>query len=514
MAVENSSEIKNCAMAEENNTSEVKEIDTNPQEMTMSEEGSVRRIIVKDVGNVEDVALKDQDKCVSKTKEVPKPPSVSSRRHSTGAIGTLAGGKLEVKSRYRGNHHVPSTHDLCKHEGKLGDHRDDAVKPWKVVRRRTSVEGSEVVKVETTSSGLRRASLGSLSRQIPAVAMRDALAVKKKPCASVNSETSSVKGGSEMARSVDGLSVRSNDKPRKQNEGTESTVSGGGSSVAKKVLGLGSSKVYTPKTKEKAKNQTISGEDMARSVDGLSVRSNDKPRKQNEGTESTVSGGGSSVAKKVLGLGSSKVYTPKTKEKAKNQTISGEDVKEKTVCIVEASVKGVQTSSEKKSMRSRLKSLATPTKRGSAKKVPELEAKKIRPTKKIGVKVTPAKQLSFKKGKTLEPKLLEEQETQSEGRKKNLKGVVGETKSVSCEGSKREKVVLRRRKVEGKKKRMTLFNSVIEETMNKLIKVRKTKVKALTGAFEFVISLQDTNKTPHSKDVTSESKVSPLGSKQ
>ncbi|KAH0870469.1 hypothetical protein HID58_077491 [Brassica napus] len=370
MAVENSSEIKNCAMAEENNTSEVKEIDTNPQEMTMSEEGSVRRIIVKDVGNVEDVALKDQDKCVSKTKEVPKPPSVSSRRHSTGAIGTLAGGKLEVKSRYRGNHHVPSTHDLCKHEGKLGDHRDDAVKPWKV------------------------------------------------------------------------------------NEGTESTVSGGGSSVAKKVLGLGSEK------------------------------------------------------------SSSKVYTPKTKEKAKNQTISGEDVKEKTVCIVEASVKGVQTSSEKKSMRSRLKSLATPTKRGSAKKVPELEAKKIRPTKKIGVKVTPAKQLSFKKGKTLEPKLLEEQETQSEGRKKNLKGVVGETKSVSCEGSKREKVVLRRRKVEGKKKRMTLFNSVIEETMNKLIKVRKTKVKALTGAFEFVISLQDTNKTPHSKDVTSESKVSPLGSKQ
>ncbi|CDY23074.1 BnaC07g31130D [Brassica napus] len=429
MAVENSSEIKNCAMAEENNTSEVKEIDTNPQEMTMSEEGSVRRIIVKDVGNVEDVALKDQDKCVSKTKEVPKPPSVSSRRHSTGAIGTLAGGKLEVKSRYRGNHHVPSTHDLCKHEGKLGDHRDDAVKPWKVVRRRTSVEGSEVVEVETTSSGLRRTSLGSLSRQIPAVAMRDALAVKKKPCASVNSETSS-------------------------NKGTESTVSGGGSSVAKNVLGLASEK------------------------------------------------------------SSSKVYTPKTKEKAKNQTISGEDVKEKTVCIVEASVKGVQTSSEKKSMRSILKSLATPTKRGSAKKVPELEAKKIRPTKKIGVKVTPAKQLSFKKGKTLEPELLEEQETQSEGRKKNLKGVVGETKSVSCEGSKREKVVLRRRKVEGKKKRMTLFNSVIEETMNKLIKVRKTKVKALTGAFEFVISLQDTNKTPHSKDVTSESKVSPLGSKQ
>ena len=453
MAVENSSEIKNCAMAEENNTSEVKEIDTNPKEMMMSEEGSVRRVIVKDVGNVEDVALKDQEECVSKTKEVPKPPSVSLRRHSTGAIGTLGGGKLEVKSRYRGNHHVPSTHDLCKH-GKAHDHRDDAVKPWKVVRRRASVEGSEADKVETTS-GLRRMSLGSTKPESSAVAKRDALAVKKKTCASVNSETSSVKGGSEMARSVDGLSVRSNDKPRKQNKGTESTVTGGGSSVVKKVAGLGSEK------------------------------------------------------------SSCKVYTPKNKEKAKTQTISGEDVKEKTVCVVEASVKGVQ--SEKKNMRSRLKILATPTKRGSAyhtsltkRKVSDdadLLAKKIRPTKKTGVKVTLGKQLSFNKGKTLEPKLLEEQETQSEGRKKNLKGSVRETKSVSCEGSKREKVVLRRRMVEGKKKRMTLFNSVIEETMNKLIKVRKTtKVKALTGAFEFVISLQDT-KTPHSKDVTSESKV-------
>ncbi|KAL0738419.1 hypothetical protein Bca4012_014629 [Brassica carinata] len=479
-------------MAEEN-TSKIKEIencfDTNPQEMAMSEEGSMETVIVKDVGNVEDVISVALKECVSKTKEVPKPPSVSSRRHSTGWIGTRAAGKPEVQSRYLGNHHVPSTHDLCKH-GKL---RDDAVKPWKVVRR-TSIAGSMAVKVETSTSGLRRTSLGSVSRQIPAgntpescaVVKRDALAVKKKQCGSVYSETSSVKEEREMARSVDGLRVRSNDKARKKNKGTETTLSGGSSAV-EKVIALGS----------------------------------EKPR--------------------------SYVYTPKNKDKAKAQTIIGEDVKEKTVRVVEASVvKGVQSdqkqpSSEKKTMRSRLKSLTTPpTERGSAyhspptKQVPgtvlnnkkkesvdaELVAKKIKP-KKTGVKVTLAKQLSSKKEKTLEPKLedaasprvVEELETQTEGgkkkkKKRNLKGVE------TVEGSKREKVVLRRGKVEGKKKMMTLFNNVIEETVNKLVKVRKTKVKALIGAFETVISLQDT-KTPQSKEGTSsESKVSPLGSKQ
>ncbi|KAG2263558.1 hypothetical protein Bca52824_070637 [Brassica carinata] len=464
-------------MAEEN-TSKIKEIencfDTNPQEMAMSEEGSMETVIVKDVGNVEDVISVALKECVSKTKEVPKPPSVSSRRHSTGWIGTRAAGKPEVQSRYLGNHHVPSTHDLCKH-GKL---RDDAVKPWKVVRR-TSIAGSMAVKVETSTSGLRRTSLGSVSRQIPAgntpescaVVKRDALAVKKKQCGSVYSETSSVKEEREMARSVDGLRVRSNDKARKKNKGTETTLSGGSSAV-EKVIALGS----------------------------------EKPR--------------------------SYVYTPKNKDKAKAQTIIGEDVKEKTVRVVEASVvKGVQSdqkqpSSEKKTMRSRLKSLTTPpTERGSAyhspptKQVPgtvlnnkkkesvdaELVAKKIKP-KKTGVKVTLAKQLSSRK-KTLEPKLEDAASPRKKKKKRNLKGVE------TVEGSKREKVVLRRGKVEGKKM-MTLFNNVIEETMSKLTKVRKTKVKALIGAFETVISLQDT-KTPQSKEGTSsESKVSPLGSKQ
>ncbi|XWS40955.1 hypothetical protein CRYUN_Cryun17cG0039900 [Craigia yunnanensis] len=56
----------------------------------------------------------------------------------------------------------------------------------------------------------------------------------------------------------------------------------------------------------------------------------------------------------------------------------------------------------------------------------------------------------------------------------------------------REKVVLRHQDVQGKKDEKGLFNNVIEETASKLVETRKSKVKALVGAFETVISLQDT----------------------
>lgn len=499
-------------MAEEI-TSEVKET-TNPPKMS-EESTSVETVRVKDVENAEDVVSvvsKGQEEIIPEINEVPKPEGVTLRRHSTGTIGTRAT-KPQVQSRYRGNHRVGSTHDLCKH-GKRCD-QDDAVKPWKMVRRK-SVEGSDVIKVETPS--LTRKSLGSVSRQIPGTkpessvsAKRDVLSVKRKPCASVNSESSS-KEGSEITRSVDGLSVKSNDRALKNKE-SEITLSG--SAVGKKVPGLRNDKSST-------------------SIEKVS---------------------------KISGVGSSKVFAPKNLknvEKAKTtQTISGEDVKEKTVCVVESSVKGVKgekhPSSEKKTMKSGHKSLTTPI-RGSSptKQIPgkistgltkkkesdtaEVEAnpkpeRKITP-KMTGAKVTLARQLTFKKGKVLEPKpedsspkwikfrkrVVQELKTQSEGRKKNLKdGRLGvETKSDSCEGSKREKVVLRHRKVEGKKKMITLFNNVIEETVNKLTKVRKHKVKALIGAFETVISLQDTKTSlkPQSKATTSASKVRPLVSEQ
>ncbi|XP_019442710.1 PREDICTED: muscle M-line assembly protein unc-89-like isoform X9 [Lupinus angustifolius] len=54
-----------------------------------------------------------------------------------------------------------------------------------------------------------------------------------------------------------------------------------------------------------------------------------------------------------------------------------------------------------------------------------------------------------------------------------------------------EHVVLRHQDKKDKKGSQGLFNNVIEETASKLAETRKSKVKALVGAFETVISLQD-----------------------
>ncbi|XP_022923749.1 uncharacterized protein LOC111431362 [Cucurbita moschata] len=57
---------------------------------------------------------------------------------------------------------------------------------------------------------------------------------------------------------------------------------------------------------------------------------------------------------------------------------------------------------------------------------------------------------------------------------------------------KSERVVLRHQDSRGKKETLNLLNNVIEETASKLAQTRNSKVKALVGAFETVISLQDT----------------------
>ncbi|MED6181053.1 hypothetical protein PIB30_015971 [Stylosanthes scabra] len=63
-----------------------------------------------------------------------------------------------------------------------------------------------------------------------------------------------------------------------------------------------------------------------------------------------------------------------------------------------------------------------------------------------------------------------------------------------------EKVVLRHQDMQDKKDAQGLFNNVIEETASKLVESRKSKVKALVGAFETVISLQE--RKPSANTVT------------
>ncbi|XP_009790353.1 uncharacterized protein [Nicotiana sylvestris] len=61
----------------------------------------------------------------------------------------------------------------------------------------------------------------------------------------------------------------------------------------------------------------------------------------------------------------------------------------------------------------------------------------------------------------------------------------------SCTNPKSGKVVLRHQDLQEKKDAQVLLNDVIEETASKLVESKKSKVKALVGAFETVISLQE-----------------------
>ncbi|BFG26592.1 hypothetical protein CerSpe_128650 [Prunus speciosa] len=114
--------------------------------------------------------------------------------------------------------------------------------------------------------------------------------------------------------------------------------------------------------------------------------------------------------------------------------------------------------------------------------------------------------LKFRRGKVVDGQF----ENDSPRRLKFRRGrVLGENQNVKADAQRRsfkkrcangdtlatepgaEKVVLRHQDVQGKKDEKGLFNNVIEETASKLVETRKSKVKALVGAFETVISLQE-----------------------
>ncbi|CAA7055436.1 unnamed protein product [Microthlaspi erraticum] len=94
-----------------------------------------------------------------------------------------------------------------------------------------------------------------------------------------------------------------------------------------------------------------------------------------------------------------------------------------------------------------------------------------------------ARKLKFRKGKGLgEDKAQDAQVRRSFKKREDVKEEEGDDDG--------EKVVLRHQDVQ-EKDAQGLLNNVIEETASKLVEARKSKVKALVGAFETVISLQE-----------------------
>ncbi|KAG6490613.1 hypothetical protein ZIOFF_051921 [Zingiber officinale] len=65
------------------------------------------------------------------------------------------------------------------------------------------------------------------------------------------------------------------------------------------------------------------------------------------------------------------------------------------------------------------------------------------------------------------------------------------TEPANASGAEAKGIMLKHQDMQEKNDERVLFNNVIEETASKLVETRKSKVKALVGAFETVISLQD-----------------------
>ncbi|KAK7365044.1 hypothetical protein VNO80_13817 [Phaseolus coccineus] len=113
--------------------------------------------------------------------------------------------------------------------------------------------------------------------------------------------------------------------------------------------------------------------------------------------------------------------------------------------------------------------------------------------------------LKFRRGKVVEnqpeissPRRIKFRRARGLGGRANLKGDARKSferneASADSNGAATapEKVVLRHQDMQDKKDAQGLFNNVIEETASKLVETRKSKVKALVGAFETVISLQE-----------------------
>ncbi|KAF3547358.1 hypothetical protein DY000_02000337 [Brassica cretica] len=429
---------------------------------------------------------------------LPHPAVVSNgngnmRRYSTRALdkGRPPGGKAQLQTRYRGNQ-TSSTHDLCKH----GKRREDelVIRPWKLVKNKNVEGGGGLVKNETSTLSVVRKSLVSVSKTEKSVNV-----AKRDPPAA---------DASEVVKSCDGLRAKRSDT--KSNTITPSDSAAGVRMVKK-------TNVDVKKVSKSSK------EDVLKNLKDKEKRTKiDEPVRIDDVLEKRVS---------RLIKNKDPLNSLKNKEKTLiDKPARCDDVLEKNLYVVASSIEEKKKKKNVGSVKSETLKRSDPRppirqntlrfKTGLSEKKesgsPTLVADAQTESKKrIGLKAPcpPNRPLSFKKGKVLEPKaedptltsikfkkrVVQEPKLRSDvnKNKNNLKDKgegVGKMSYNSGEGV-REKVVLRHRKVQEKKKVGTLFNNVIEETVNKLGEERKSRVKALVGAFETVISLQDNDKT-------------------
>ncbi|CAI8595256.1 unnamed protein product [Vicia faba] len=163
------------------------------------------------------------------------------------------------------------------------------------------------------------------------------------------------------------------------------------------------------------------------------------------------------------------LLTPESSSTSVTQSLSEENHEESEYTTSEYEVDTLSGNSEIESIVNNETLMAE--KIGKQRKVKEEEDKDCEMTK-----------LKFRRGK-----MVDDQSERNTPRKLKFR----RAKTLVEKANVKEKVVLRHQSFEDKKDAQGLFNNVIEETASKLVEARKSKVKALVGAFETVISLQE-----------------------
>ncbi|CAL5185942.1 unnamed protein product [Lathyrus oleraceus] len=161
--------------------------------------------------------------------------------------------------------------------------------------------------------------------------------------------------------------------------------------------------------------------------------------------------------------------TPESSSTSVTQSLSEENHEESEYTTSEYELDSLSGNSEIQCIVNNETSMAE--KIGKPRKVKEVEDKDCEMTK-----------LKFRRGK-----VVDNQSEKNTPRKLKFR----RAKTLAEKANVKEKVVLRHQDFGDKKDAQGLFNNVIEETASKLVEARKSKVKALVGAFETVISLQE-----------------------
>ncbi|KAK6153445.1 hypothetical protein DH2020_013084 [Rehmannia glutinosa] len=174
-------------------------------------------------------------------------------------------------------------------------------------------------------------------------------------------------------------------------------------------------------------------------------------------------------------------------EKSETEKTSYENVPEKIIHVIEPKDENRKEGLAQESYNC----TAFTTFSSNQNKKMDLTAENRRRAIRVSRVVPEEKDISPKKLKFRRGRVLEIENGNSGSIDKSLRRLVSDKEFINKKSDSNRGVLRHHQAVERKNRDSILLNTVIEETASQLVKMRKSKVKALVGAFESVIKIQD-----------------------